>query len=168
MKLHLFLAATLACIKPSHASCDATSPTGTSAPGPEASPYCPPRPVSPEEQKAILADFVQVFYVEKDINKTAAHFDVNYIQHNPAVLSGRQAFIDAFTAASSSNTTSTTTIVHQALQDNIAYFHYKSETPGSPITAIVDMFRFEESCIMEHWDVIESLPADAKNPLALF
>jgi len=28
--------------------------------------------------------------------------------------------------------------------------------------------RFEESCVVEHWDVIEELPANATNPLALF
>ncbi|USP82867.1 snoal-like polyketide cyclase family [Curvularia clavata] len=128
--------------------------------------YCPPSPVNHDEQMKIFGDFVQVFYTEKNINGTAAHLDVNYIQHNIDVLNGRQAFVDAFSAAAGGN--STTTIVHMALQNDIAWVHYKSTTPGSPLTAIVDVFRFNGSCIMEHWDVIESLPTNAPNPKALF
>ncbi|KAH8596050.1 hypothetical protein B0O99DRAFT_686098 [Bisporella sp. PMI_857] len=128
--------------------------------------YCPPMIVSAQQQEQIFEDFVQAFYVEGSVNKTAIHFDVAYIQHNADVLSGRQAFIDAFSAVGGGNTT--TTIVHMALKDNIAWVHYKSVTPGSPLTAIVDVFRFNGSCIMEHWDAIEALPANAKNPLALF
>lgn len=128
--------------------------------------YCPPSPVSHQEQKKIFEDFVQVFYVEGKINATAAHLDINYVQHNTDVLSGRQAFVDAFSAAAGGK--STTTIVHMALQNDIAWVHYKSIAPSSPLTAIVDVFRFNGSCIMEHWDVIESLPANATNPKALF
>jgi predicted SnoaL-like aldol condensation-catalyzing enzyme len=166
MKL-LLLGTALACISPSFAWLDRmTSKSATSRIHATSMTYCPPMAVSAPQQEAIFRDFVQVFYVEGSVNKTAAHFDVNYIQHNANVLSGRQAFVDIFSAGGGGNTT--TTIVHMALKDNIAWVHYKSVTPGTPLTAVVDIFRFNGSCIMEHWDAIEALPTNATNPLALF
>ncbi|SCO78565.1 uncharacterized protein FRV6_02778 [Fusarium oxysporum] len=166
MKL-LLLATALACISPSFACLEGkTSKPPASRTHAASMAYCPPMAVSAHQQEAIFRDFVQVFYVEGSVNKTAAHFDVNYIQHNANVLSSRQAFIDVFSAGGGGNTT--TTIVHMALKDNIAWVHYKSVTPGSPLTAVVDIFRFNGSCIMEHWDALEELPANATNPLALF
>lgn len=127
---------------------------------------CPPSPVSPQKQAKIFQDFLQTFLNEGNITKTATFLDVDYIQHNPYVLSGRQSFLDAFGSVGGGN--STFEIVHTALQNNIAWVHYKNIASGSPLTAVVDIFRFNGSCIMEHWDVIQSLPADAINPLALF
>ncbi|PVI03673.1 hypothetical protein DM02DRAFT_611977 [Periconia macrospinosa] len=127
---------------------------------------CPPSPVSSQKQAKIFQDFLQTFLIEGNITKTATFLDVDYIQHNPYVLSGRQSFLDAFGSGGGGN--STFEIVHTALQNNIAWVHYKNIAPGSPLTAVVDVYRFNGSCIMEHWDVIQSLPADAINPLALF
>ncbi|UQC88297.1 uncharacterized protein CLUP02_13820 [Colletotrichum lupini] len=42
------------------------------------------------------------------------------------------------------------------------------EIPGLPLTAVVDIFRFQGSCIVEHWDVATAMPPNATNPLALF
>ena len=43
---------------------------------------------------------------------------------------------------------------------------------GAPVfpneTAIVDLFRFNGSCIVEHWDVIESVDNATTNPIALY
>jgi predicted SnoaL-like aldol condensation-catalyzing enzyme len=46
--------------------------------------------------------------------------------------------------------------------------HYKFAAPNSPLLAFMDLWRFNGTCMEEHWDVIEALPADATNPIALF
>jgi len=35
---------------------------------------------------------------------------------------------------------------------------------GNPLTVAVDIYRFEGSCMVEHWDAIEGLPANSTNP----
>ncbi|KAH8590066.1 hypothetical protein B0O99DRAFT_599329 [Bisporella sp. PMI_857] len=127
---------------------------------------CPPRPATQWLQNRIFEDFLQKFYVEK--NATAAildHMSEQYIQHNPYALSGRQ---NATEYVGPILQIANFTIAHQGYSNNIGWVHTKMTIPGAPITAVVDIFRFEGTCIMEHWDVATQLPADATNPLALF
>ncbi|KAF9871447.1 hypothetical protein CkaCkLH20_11094 [Colletotrichum karsti] len=132
-------------------------------------PNCPPRPANAAEQRAIFNDFVNDFYVEKNTTKALLnHQAEDYIQHNPNVLSGRQASID-FLATLVTPDGVNMTIIHNNFDDNTGYIHYRLDTLGaSQPTAIVDIFRFNGTCIVEHWDVIQERPANATNPLALF
>jgi predicted SnoaL-like aldol condensation-catalyzing enzyme len=128
--------------------------------------YCPSRAVSALEQQAIFDAFVRTFYVEN--NTTAAltsYVSEEYIQHNPYVLSGRQPAMD-FLKDFTQNLTFT--VQHTGFDGNLAWVHLKVEDPGKPVTAIFDLYRFDGSCIAEHWDVIQELPENAPNPLALF
>lgn len=34
--------------------------------------------------------------------------------------------------------------------------------------ALIDLFRMEGTCIVEHWDISQLKPADATNPIAMF
>jgi predicted SnoaL-like aldol condensation-catalyzing enzyme len=40
--------------------------------------------------------------------------------------------------------------------------------PGDPGLAVVDIFRLEGGMIVEHWDVIQDVPADPINPNGMF
>ena len=127
---------------------------------------CSTLPTSPLLQSCTFDAFLQQFYVEKDT--TAAileHMSEGYIQHNPYALSGRQNAIDyvgpIFKVANF-------TIVHQGFINNLGWVHTKMTLPGGPFSALVDIYRFEGTCIVEHWDVLTQLPANATNPLALF
>ena len=57
-----------------------------------------------------------------------------------------------------------------ALDGDSGWIHYKDATLFGVTrpTAIVDIVRFEDSCLVEHWNVIQELPANATNSLALF
>ncbi|QDS69154.1 hypothetical protein FKW77_010498 [Venturia effusa] len=135
-------------------------------------PYCPPQPATNSEQTAIFNEFLQTFLVEKD-PKTAfmRHVAEKYIQHNPMALSGRQTAIDILaTFIPLSNFT----ILRTAVQNGIGFVHYKSVTGGGGPTggevtsSIVDILRFEGTCIVEHWDVMGVRTGNETNPLAWF
>jgi predicted SnoaL-like aldol condensation-catalyzing enzyme len=128
--------------------------------------YCPPRPASLFEQRVIFDAFVEAFYVEGNVTGAFTQYvALDYIQHNPFILSGRAA---AIAALSVPGPATTLTIVHQLYDGNIGSVHHKDVAAGSPLVAVADYYRFDGSCIMEHWDVTQSLPANATNPLALF
>lgn len=129
--------------------------------------YCPSRAADPAEQLSILNQFIQKFYINKDVPTAFAdHFDRNYIEHNPNALSGWNETNIAGLAGliASSNFT----IMHSALDNNAGYVHFRQDTSGSPPTAIVDVVRFNGSCIVEHWDVSEARPENTVNPLAMW
>ena len=140
--------------------------TATSHPAPSSS--CIPHPVSAHERREIFDSYVNAFYVKKNLTKVfQLYVDSTYIQHNPFVANGPAAAL-AFlgTIWQSQNLT----ILHTALDGNLGWIHFKDvELPEAarPV-AIVDIVRFDGSCVAEHWDVIQELPANATNPLALF
>jgi predicted SnoaL-like aldol condensation-catalyzing enzyme len=59
----------------------------------------------------------------------------------------------------------------QQCNGNICWVHYKAtpKSGGSPfinnVTAISDFYRYEGSCIVEHWDSVETASASTTNPL---
>ncbi|GIZ47575.1 hypothetical protein CKM354_001066300 [Cercospora kikuchii] len=146
----------------------ASAPGYNDAPLP-AAPYCPPQDVSPATQKAILQRFLNKFFFEG--NATGAlldHVSEGYIQHNPFINSTRQVAIDFFTAIGDVTAGSNVTILNMGLDNNTGFAHTKWDTPGQEPNIIVDIWRFNGSCIEEHWDVMQRRPENATNPLAMF
>ena len=127
--------------------------------------YCPPHPISAAEQRAVFNNYVYEFFVTRNITKAFEIVDPSYIQHNPSLPDGPQAAIDFLTPIMPSQNI---TVVHTALQDNIGYIHWKDQGLNPRTTAIVDILRFEGGCIMEHWDVIQEVPANAVSSHPLF
>ncbi|ODV81137.1 uncharacterized protein CANTADRAFT_20675 [Suhomyces tanzawaensis NRRL Y-17324] len=129
-------------------------------------PHCPPQWSSPEEQGLAFYEFVNTFYVEGNTTAALLNFvSPDYIQHNVYIDSGRD---NAQKALEGIFKDSTITLVNVGFQNNVGYVHYKVTEEGSPVTAFVDVYRLNGTCVEEHWDVIQALPANATNPLALF
>jgi len=131
-------------------------------------PNCPPKPgfLHLGDQLESFNEFVQTFYYEKNVSKAfLEHVDVDYIQHNPFALSGRS---NAISALSPFWPLATIGIIHKGLVNSTGYIHYRLDFPGSPPQAVIDILRFNASCIMEHWDIAESKPNGTINPIALF
>lgn len=139
-----------------------SSALGTGTESQRAIPACPPRPASPQEQEKIFYAFANEFYVQKNISEAFDNYVwVDYIQHNPSIGQGRDAAI----AALSKNPRVNTTIVHQAFVHNIGFVHHYEF--ASPPIKIVDVYRMNGSCIVEHWDVIASLTLGEIDPTPL-
>ncbi|KAH6689659.1 hypothetical protein F5X68DRAFT_230275 [Plectosphaerella plurivora] len=121
---------------------------------------------SSRTQQKNFENFIHRFYIENDAVKAIEQtMSEDYIQHNPYALSGRQNAIDY---VSSIVGAANFTILRHSFSNSTGWVHTKMETPGQPPAAVVDIFRFEGRCIVEHWDVFLSLPENAPNPLALF
>ena len=130
-------------------------------------PFCPARPASPEFQRDLFIEFVNEFINEPGlITKALEDFlSEDYIQHNPYVLSGRD---NAIAALGGGFPGANFTILQTIFESPYGTIRYKLELPGQPPLAIQDLWRFNGTCIEEHWDTTQALPANATNPLALF
>lgn len=137
-----------------------------------APPNCPSRQVTSDEQLIIFKDFVKLFYVTKDIPTAfQMHVAESYIQHNPNFKSGREIAQDGL---SKYIPPLNVTVAKISLSDNTGWVMAKQVTKAQEAegkgmyTVVVDVFRMEGSCVVEHWDVVQPKPAGASNPLVMF
>lgn len=131
-------------------------------------PYCPSRPATPAQVEQIFYQAVQKLYVDRNGTQYALdHLAEDYIQRNPYVLSGRDNAVAGLAFVSPE--TVNFTILNTAFKENIGFVHFKMDVKGQEKpTAVVDVLRFEGTCIQEHWDVMQQRPDDAVNPLEMW
>ncbi|CAL2090728.1 nuclear transport factor 2 family protein [Tenacibaculum sp. 190524A02b] len=87
-------------------------------------------------------------------------FGKTYIQHNPGIDNGVKA-LQAFLTSLGKLDVEIKQIIAQG-DLAVAFSHYKN--PANKGLAIMDLFRFDvEGKVVEHWDVVHSIPNDSLN-----
>ncbi|KAJ7720517.1 hypothetical protein B0H16DRAFT_1604498 [Mycena metata] len=130
---------------------------------------CVVHPANAVEQKEIFNVFVDEFYVKRNIPGAFHHIAADYIQHNPFELDGITSSFN-FLDPIFSNTSVKVQILHRVFEAPYGWLHYRVDDLLGELepTAILDLFRFNGTCVQEHWDVIQERPVNATNPHALF
>ncbi|MGP9665004.1 nuclear transport factor 2 family protein [Halomonas sp. AOP22-C1-8] len=80
----------------------------------------------------------------------------------PEVPDGKAPFVDYFAGCFKENPDYQSEIVRSATDDDLVW---GDEDRGE---AVVDIFRVENEMIVEHWDVIQSVPEEAANDNTMF
>ena len=87
-----------------------------------------------------------------------------YIQHNPLVGDGKQAFIDYFDRMSAEYPDKSIEFVRSIAEGNLVALHTHQTWPGNDRYVTMDFFRFDNSGkIVEHWDAMQEIPETTKN-----
>lgn len=93
----------------------------------------------------------------------------HYIQHNPRVPDGKQAFVDFFKQWQQTNPTVRSYVKRVIAQGDLVVLHVHSKlTDDDRGRAIMDIFRLENGKIVEHWDVIQPIPETSANNNTMF
>ena len=108
--------------------------------------------------------FYRTAYIGNPKEAVEKYVGAEYIQHNPLVANGKQAFIDYFEEMARDNPGKSIEFVRAVAEDDLVALHTHQIWPGGVEYVTMDFFRFDENGkIVEHWDAIQEIPPETKN-----
>lgn len=128
--------------------------------------YCPGHPAPERYQRELFFAFINDLYVKKDvIGAFDTYIAESLIEHDPFDAQGRAA-----NAAKLANIIPyvPSTVLRMSFDNNVGLAHVRVNEANEEPIALADIYRMDGTCIVEHWDVTQSRPANATNPIAMF
>ena len=114
------------------------------------------------KQNAI--EFYQTAYLGDPAKAVALYVGADYIQHNPLVGDGKQAFIDYFEEMGKDYPEKSIEFVRAVAEGDLVALHTHQIWPGNEQYVTMDFFRFDDDGkIVEHWDAMQEIPSETKN-----
>ncbi|RUM22225.1 hypothetical protein EFQ99_25405 [Rhizobium vallis] len=121
-----------------------------------------------EANRKLVVEFYDRFFNKHDIEAASVIAD-DYRQHNPQVPDGKKPLISFFSGFFKDNAQSKAEIVRSAADGDLVWLHVHATNGANDRgESIVDIFRVKDGKIVEHWDVIQSVPKEAANKNTMF
>jgi predicted SnoaL-like aldol condensation-catalyzing enzyme len=122
-----------------------------------------------ESNKRVATEFYDAAINRKDFAAASQYLGSAYKQHNPTAADGAdglRAFIDFLKTRFPNQRGEFKRVVAEG--DLVVLHVHSTRGDGTPGRAIVDIFRIENGKVVEHWDVIQDIPAQAANQNGMF
>jgi predicted SnoaL-like aldol condensation-catalyzing enzyme len=114
------------------------------------------------QNKKNAIEFYKMAYNGNPKKATELYVGTKYIQHNPLVGDGIQAFIDYFERMYQEYPNKSIEFVRSIAEDRMVALHTHQIWPDNVEYVTMDLFRFDENGkIVEHWDSIQQISEDS-------
>ena len=125
---------------------------------------------SPAQNKINAQAFYDLMFNQCKPREAIEHYAGDeYIQHNPHVADGKEAFIEYFERMAAEFPGKKTEFKRAIAEGKYVVLHCHQMWPGDEDYAGIDIFRFDDNGkIVEHWDVLQVVTGESKNDNGLF
>ncbi len=122
-----------------------------------------------EQNKQSAIAFYKTAYEGDPERAVREYVGEEYIQHNPAVMDGKQGFVEYFNRMQREYPDKSVTFMRSISEGDLVALHTHQIWPGNDQYITMDFFRFDEKGkICEHWDSIQQVPQESANPNTMY